>query len=1009
MKFSIKVFLSLFLVYGTVAIAADTASILPPAETTFFDQNGNPLTSGKIDFYIPGTTNRKTTWQDAAETIPNTNPVILDAAGRALILGSGSYRQVVKDKNNNLMWDQVTSSVGSGGGGSTTVGDGNNVGAIIHWPGLIAPSGYVFTYGQEIDRVTYVSLMTAITQSQNVTCVSGSPILNTVADTTQLNIGAAVEGSCIAASSVIVSKTSTTVTLNNNATASITTTAVFFPWGNGNAITTFNVPDLRGVVLPGRNNMGGSNSSNLTTTYYTDPNALGGNGGAQSKTLATANLPAYTPAGTNAAISVTSTSTQVLQSAGPPDNFTSVAGATTFDNQTRSAIASTGAAPAFTGTAQGGTDTPFSLIPPSKTINYAIKISPNINITVARCANLIDAGTACTANTGTSGHTLPFLDGNNTFSGTNTFTSGITISSLGGALVGRSAATAGVDVDFTIQGLVLKGTPDAALDFLIMWDNVSGSLKKVTPGQIASAATSGVSSLGGLTGALSLGSGLIASGGNTIGTTFTQTGTGAAANNLVDKAKQYMPTPQDFDLLCGTAGHSCITGFNKWLTYISTNSLCGYLPSGQYDLNAKPTIINLGNWCIEGAGYYESIINYTGASTTTNIFEIGAGTGIITGISLTKFRIASSTTMTGGSALIVNNVSFSIFDLILDGSAGGAGNGNLWIGYSFVGSQWNYINGNVGCRSICMLSYGGGSPYVASLENRFNGIIGPAAGSITAIGIRFGGGAGGYVGTEYLSGAGFAQGLEYNNNNNAHANSQLFIQETVLDFSINSNYVFNDPLTSTQNIVFGGWAGSAAANGIEILSCPNCIFQFNGASIVSNTATGIYIGDNTVSVLIDTATDISANLTAIFCNVPITKLYADNQLIGNGSDYGGTCGNSILRNQWTNFTPTLTCQGGALTSASASGRYRTIGKTTDITITGFITTLGSCGGALRATLPVTANSAATLNGRESALTGKSLAGQIAVASTFVSITTYDGSVAAANGWSINVSGVYENQ
>src|ERR1700733_15751533 len=76
---------------------SQVATILPPAETTFFDANGNPLSGGSVTFYIPNTTTFKTTWQDSAETIPNTNPVILDATGKALILGSGSYRQVVKD------------------------------------------------------------------------------------------------------------------------------------------------------------------------------------------------------------------------------------------------------------------------------------------------------------------------------------------------------------------------------------------------------------------------------------------------------------------------------------------------------------------------------------------------------------------------------------------------------------------------------------------------------------------------------------------------------------------------------------------------------------------------------------------------------------------------------------------------------------------------------------------------------------------------------------------------
>jgi microcystin-dependent protein len=385
MKLSIKL-LSLFLIIGTAAYAADTASILPPAKTTFFDQNGKPLTSGTVDFYIPSTTTRKVTWQDAGETILNTNPVILDAAGRALILGSGSYRQIVKDRQGNIIWDQVTSSAGSGGTTPTLIGDGQAVGTIHPWAGMTAPSQYVFTYGQEISRVTFAVAFSAITSSQAVFCTSGSPIITGLSDTTNFPIGAPVELSCVAAGfSTIISKTSTTLTLVANANVTINTTAVIFPWGRGNGTTTFNVPDFRGLIPAGNNNMGGTASANLTTTYFgaTDPNSIGAAGGAQSKTLATANFPPYTPTGTNAAISVTSTSTTVLQSSGAPDNFTSVAGSTTFDNVTRSAIASTGAAPVFTGVAQGGTSTPFSLVQPTKTVNYIIKITPDASISTS--------------------------------------------------------------------------------------------------------------------------------------------------------------------------------------------------------------------------------------------------------------------------------------------------------------------------------------------------------------------------------------------------------------------------------------------------------------------------------------------------------------------------------------------------------------------------------------------------------------------------------------------------
>jgi hypothetical protein len=488
---------------------SQNAAILPNAMKTFVDANGKPLTSGTVDYYVPGTSTRKSTWQDIDATILNTNPVVLNAAGRALIWGDGSYREVVKDRNGNLQWDKVTSSAGSGGGGGgSTVGDGNAVGTVLPFSGLVAPNNYAFAYGQEISRTTYSALLSAITITQNVTCVSGNATLTTVSDTSQLNIGGAVEAACVPASSVIVSKTSTTVTINNLALVSTTTSAVFYPWGAGNGLTTFNVPDLRGVVLPGRNNMGGSSGSAIASPYYTDPNAIAGTGGSQNFTILKSNLPPYTPAGTNTsgsaafqwttrgdvpaggANTVVNNIVATGGSAGPvitvftqptftgtaADNggvaasatisaggsgyaagtqFLTVVGGTCttqpqFDVET-AAGAITGPVTLVTAgecsvipsnpvatTGGGGTSgtlnvswtaAPVSRIQPSKTINYVVKISPDIDLGTAQCANLIDAGTACTKNVGTSGATVPMLNTANTWSALQSFSAMGVISS----------------------------------------------------------------------------------------------------------------------------------------------------------------------------------------------------------------------------------------------------------------------------------------------------------------------------------------------------------------------------------------------------------------------------------------------------------------------------------------------------------------------------------------------------------------------------------------------------
>jgi microcystin-dependent protein len=65
-------------------------------------------------------------------------------------------------------------------------------------------------------------------------------------------------------------------------------------FGAGDGSTTFNLPDLRGRVLAGKDDMGGSAASRLTATYFgTSAAALGAVGGGESHALTTAEMPAH--------------------------------------------------------------------------------------------------------------------------------------------------------------------------------------------------------------------------------------------------------------------------------------------------------------------------------------------------------------------------------------------------------------------------------------------------------------------------------------------------------------------------------------------------------------------------------------------------------------------------------------------------------------------------------------------------------------------------------------------
>lgn len=142
----------LYLAGGSIATGG---TLLPPGEQQFFDSNGVVLSAGCVFFYIPGTLTPKATYQNSAQTIANTNPVQLDAAGRAIIYGTGTYRQIVTASNGTLtpcspagtqIWDQLTASTDS----SATIFAGASSGTpnaiTVNAPAFSGTDGQVINY-----------------------------------------------------------------------------------------------------------------------------------------------------------------------------------------------------------------------------------------------------------------------------------------------------------------------------------------------------------------------------------------------------------------------------------------------------------------------------------------------------------------------------------------------------------------------------------------------------------------------------------------------------------------------------------------------------------------------------------------------------------------------------------------------------------------------------------------------------------------------------------------------
>lgn len=179
--------------------------------------------------------------------------------------------------------------------GAALINPAVDVGTISFYGGGAPPSSkYLEGYGQAVSRTTYSTLLGVYTNVQSVTRTSGSPTLTGFSDTTKFTAGQPVEGSGIPTGATISSTTSTTVTLSANAISSGTANVTVFYYGNGDGSSTFNVPDCRGQLLVGRNNMGGTASSRLNSTYaLASPNAIGASLGSQSHTLLTAEIPSH--------------------------------------------------------------------------------------------------------------------------------------------------------------------------------------------------------------------------------------------------------------------------------------------------------------------------------------------------------------------------------------------------------------------------------------------------------------------------------------------------------------------------------------------------------------------------------------------------------------------------------------------------------------------------------------------------------------------------------------------
>jgi hypothetical protein len=110
---------------------------------------------------------------------------------------------------------------------------------------------------------------------------------------------------------------------------------------------------------------------------------------------------------------------------------------------------------------------------------------------------------------------------------------------------------------------------------------------------------------------------------------------------------------------------------------------------------------------------------------------------------------------------------------------------------------------------------------------------------------------------------------------------------------------------------------------------------------------------------------------------------------------------------WTAYTPTVTSAGGTLTSVSATGFYKKLGRKVTFRATITLTTLGTGTGALIVTLPFASAAVTPCYGANGSSVALSCLTNQSTASS-VSALKYDGTTALAGGTVYYISGTYES-
>jgi microcystin-dependent protein len=151
-------------------------------------------------------------------------------------------------------------------------------------------------------------------------------------------------------------------------------------FGSGDGTTTFNLPDLRGRVVAGVDNMGGSAASRLTSTYFgANASTMGSVGGGESETLSLGQLPT----GITAANAAQAISVAFAGGAAVPATFGTISSTTVVAQSTLivpttgaswSSITAASGSNSISVTSNNTSGNPHNVVQPTIVTNYIMRL-----------------------------------------------------------------------------------------------------------------------------------------------------------------------------------------------------------------------------------------------------------------------------------------------------------------------------------------------------------------------------------------------------------------------------------------------------------------------------------------------------------------------------------------------------------------------------------------------------------------------------------------------------------